>query len=227
MSAFIRLFVIASIAGFHGGQAWVLPKSNSIMSTRQNAGATATSQLMATGSLHGEQSCFLPLQQLDQDYYAPRIVQIAGAYPGITAEEIAAVTSEEAPVPGQWTYDFSDPDGPQLGTVAIEGSQVVHDCDDAVAIIAEHPSLGVPLPETLTEPVDVIVLVDRARNYFSERKFLVIDNPAAGVEIGAFQTKAEIPEGSTILGQVVLVQMPWLPAMKPTKSGFMEEDEYF
>ena len=152
-------------------------------------------------------------------------VQAAGT--AVTAEEIAAVTSEEAPVPGQWTYDFSDPDGPQLGTVAIEGSQVVHDCDDAVAIIAEHPSLGVPLPETLTEPVDVIVLVDRARNYFSERKFLVIDNPASGVEIGAFQTKAEIPEGSTILGQVVLVQMPWLPAMKPTKSGFMEEDEYF
>lgn len=229
MSTFIRLCLIASIAGFNGGQAWVLPNSKS-MSTRLHTGAdatTTTSQLMATGSLHGEQSCFLPLQQLDQDYYAPRIVQIAGAYPGITAEEIAAVTSEEAPVPGQWTYDFSDPDGPQLGTVAIEGSQVVHDCTDAVAIIAEHPSLGVPLPETLTEPVDVIVLIDRARNYFSERKFLVIDNPAAGVEIGAFQTKAEIPEGSTILGQVVLVQMPWLPAMKPTKSGFMEEDEYF
>ena len=226
MKSFARIFVIASIASFRGGQAWLSPLSSSI-STRGGAPTDAISQLKAAGGLHGDQSCFLPLKQLDQDYYAPRIVQIAGAYPGITAEEIAAVSSEEAPVPGQWTYDFSDPDGPQLGTIALEGSQVVHGCSDAVAIIAEHPSLGVPMPDTLTEPVDVIVLVDRARNYFSERKFLVFDNPTAGVEIGAFVTKAEIPEGSTILGQVVLVQMPWLPSMKPTRSGFMEEDEYF
>ena len=225
MRSFARIFAIASVAGFRGGQAWLSPLSSSI-NTRGGAPTDAT-QLKAAGSLHGDQSCFLPLKQLDQDYYAPRIIQIAGAYPGITAEEIAAVSSEEAPVPGQWTYDFSDPDGPQLGTIALEGSQVVHDCSDAVAIIAEHPSLGVPMPDTLTEPVDVIVLVDRARNYFSERKFLVFDNPTAGVEIGAFLTKAEIPEVSTILGQVVLVQMPWLPSMKPTRSGFMEEDEYF
>lgn len=28
------------------------------------------------GGIHGENSCFLPLKQLDQDYYAPRIVQV-------------------------------------------------------------------------------------------------------------------------------------------------------
>lgn len=28
------------------------------------------------GSLHGDNSCFLPLKQLDQDYFAPRIVQV-------------------------------------------------------------------------------------------------------------------------------------------------------
>lgn len=28
------------------------------------------------GFLHGQSSCFLPLSQLDQDYYAPRIIQV-------------------------------------------------------------------------------------------------------------------------------------------------------
>mmetsp|Transcript_20654 Transcript_20654/g.45122 ORF Transcript_20654/g.45122 Transcript_20654/m.45122 type:complete len:225 (-) Transcript_20654:744-1418(-) len=217
--------ILMTIVSFRSGSAWVPSQS---LNKRHATGSKAiTSLKQAAGSLHGEQSCFLPLKQLDQDYYSPRIVQIAGAYPGLTVEEFNAVQSEEAPVSGQWTYDFSDPDGPQVGTVAIEGSQVVQGCDDPVAIIAEHPSLGVPLPETLTDPVDLIVLVDRARNTFAERKFLVIDNPTSGIEIGAFQTKAEIPAGSTILGHVLLVQIPWLPAMKPTKSGFMEEDEYF
>ena len=31
---------------------------------------------MSIGSLHGQNSCFLPLKQLDQDYCAPRIVQV-------------------------------------------------------------------------------------------------------------------------------------------------------
>lgn len=28
------------------------------------------------GSLHGQDACFLPLEQLDQEYYAPRIIQV-------------------------------------------------------------------------------------------------------------------------------------------------------
>mmetsp|Transcript_5515 Transcript_5515/g.7998 ORF Transcript_5515/g.7998 Transcript_5515/m.7998 type:complete len:214 (+) Transcript_5515:136-777(+) len=185
-----------------------------------------SSALQMAGSLHGENSCFLPLDQMDQDYYAPRIIQIAGAYPGIKKEEILAVSSEPSPDPGQWIYDFSDPDGPQLGTVAIPGSQTVHYTEDPIVIIAEHPSLGIELPPALKDAVDLIVMVDRAKG-FGERKFLVIDDPVNGVTIGAYATQQDLPEGSEILGQVVLTMIPWLPAMKKTKSGFMEEDEYF
>lgn len=138
-----------------------------------------------------------------------------------------AVTSEPAPLPGQWTYDFSDPDGPQLGTVAIQGSAVVHSAEDPVVIIAEHTSLGIELPPKITDIVDLVVMIDRARPTFAERKFLAIDVPQKGVTIGAYNTKEELPVGGTIVGQVLLVQIPWLPAMKPTKSGFMESDEYF
>mmetsp|Transcript_27171 Transcript_27171/g.63731 ORF Transcript_27171/g.63731 Transcript_27171/m.63731 type:complete len:224 (+) Transcript_27171:69-740(+) len=179
------------------------------------------------GGLHGENSCFLPLKQLDQDYYAPRIIQIAGAYPGVTREEFFAVNSEATPDQGSWTYDFSDPDGPQLGTVAIESSNVVACAEDPIVIIAEHSSIGVPLPPVIEDEVDIIVLVDRAANTFAERKFLVVDVPGSGLVIGAFATKSDLPDDYEILGQVVYCQVPWLPAMKSTKTGFMEEDEYF
>lgn len=179
------------------------------------------------GFLHGQSSCFLPLAQLDQDYYAPRIIQIAGAYPGLTEADVTAVTSEEAPEPGQWAYDFSDPDGPQVGTVAIEGSAVVYMADDPIVIIAEHYSIGIELPPGITEAVDLVVLVDRAKPTFAERKFLCVALESGLVKIGAFHTKADLPPKSKILGQVILVQIPWLPAMKATKTGFMEEDEYF
>jgi hypothetical protein len=64
----------------------------------------------------------------------------------LTAEDVGAVTSEPAPEPGQWTYDFSDPEGPQMGTVAIEGSSVVYGCDEPIVIIAEHFLIGVKFP---------------------------------------------------------------------------------
>lgn len=115
-----------------------------------------------------------------------------------------------------------------MGTVAIEGSNVVSMCEDPVVIIAEHTSLAVPLPEVIKDPVDLVVLVDRAENRFSERKFLVLALPGQQqLTIGAYPTKQELPTGAEILGQVVLCQIPWLPSMVPTKTGFLEVDEYF
>jgi len=205
--------------------AWVSPTAFSRVT--QVRGTSRTCLNSAEGNLHGQESCFLPLQQLDQDYYAPRIVQIAGSYPGLTKEDFFAVSSEPPAEVGQWMYDFSDPEGPQMGTVAIEGRNSIGSCEDPVVIIAEHPSLGVELPPVIKDPVDIVVLVDRAANTFKERTFLVLEKPSSGLDIRAFEAKTDLPEGSQILGQVVLVQIPWLPSMKPTKSGFMEEDEYF
>jgi hypothetical protein len=145
----------------------------------------------------------------------------------LTKKEYFAVSSEPSPEPGQWTYDFSDPDGPQLGTVALEGSNVLHGCEDPVAIIAEHPSIGVQLPDAIKDPVDLVVVVDRAECSFAERKFMVLEMPGEELVIKAFPTKKDMPAEAKILGRVELVQIPWLPSMKPTKTGFMEVDEYF
>lgn len=224
----MKLFAFTTFSIISSARAWVSPSVPPAASKCTYSRSTNLPAFeMSKSSLHGENSCFMPVKQLDQDYYAPRIIQIAGMYPGITKGEYEAVSSEPTAEIGQWTYDFSDPDGPQVGTVAIEGSNGISACEDPVAIIAGHLALGVPLPSVLKDPIDLVVVVDRARKTFAERKFLVIEVPGEGLTIGAFESKSELPEGVSIMGQVELVQIPWLPCMKPTKSGFMEEDEYF
>lgn len=158
--------------------------------------------------------------------YTTKQKQIAGAYPGVTTQEFLATTSEPPADLGQWTYDFTDPDGPQLGTIALPGMSSVYETEDPVVLIGEHTVLGVTLPPEIVDPVDLIVLCDRSRNRFAERKFLVLEvesNPGV-IHIGAFNTKDEMPSPSRILGHVTMVQIPWLPSMKKKKSGFMEED---
>lgn len=145
----------------------------------------------------------------------------------MTKEEFHAVTSEPPAEIGQWSYDFSDPDGPQMGTVAVRGCEIISTCEDPVAIICEHFALGVILPEVLKDPVDVLAIVDRSKNSYAERKFLVLEIPGEGVVIRAFPTEADMPASATILGRVVFVQLPWLPCMKKKKSGFGEEDQLF
>jgi len=171
----------------------------------------------------------MPLMQNDEDYVAPRTVQIAGFYPGVDTETYLALTSEPSPEMGQWSYDFSDPDGPQMGTVALPGMASVYDTEDPVAIIADHIEFNVELPPTITDRVDLVVLCDRARTHFSERKFLVmeLEESPGVITIGAFESKGEMPENTKILGQVTLVQIPWLPSMQKKTSGFAEEDQLY
>jgi len=176
------------------------------------------------GSLHGVNSCFLPLQQFEEDYYSPRICQIAGMYPGVTLSEFNAVTSEPSAEPGQWTYDFSDPDGPQMGTVALQGSNIVSVCVDPVVLIADHRSLNVSLPDEIEGGVDLLVLADRSKKTFIERKFLVLSKDGGELVIGAFGSKEEVPANLEIVGQVDYVQVPWLPSMQRKKTGFEECD---
>ena len=156
-------------------------------------------------------------------------MQIAGAYPGVDVETYLALSSEPSAEMGQWSYDFSDPDGPQMGTVALPGMKSVYETEDPVVIIADHVSLGVTLPPAVTEPVDLVVLCDRARTNFAERRFLVLELESTPGEltIAAYGSKAEMPANAKIHGHVTLVQIPWLPNMTKKKSGFMEDDELF
>lgn len=63
---------------------------------------------------------FLPVEQLDDETFAPRIVQVAGALSDITVADIMAVGCTPPPEMGMWQYDFSDPSGPQVGIFCLE-----------------------------------------------------------------------------------------------------------
>ena len=62
-------------AFFNTAFAWA-PLPFAASRIRKEASQLASTNLAMSGSLHGQNSCFLPLKQLDQDYFAPRIVQV-------------------------------------------------------------------------------------------------------------------------------------------------------
>jgi hypothetical protein len=64
----VTIFVLfVSIIACH---AWVPMNVKRTWTVQTQLGSTPV------GNLHGQNACFLPLEQLDQDYYAPRIVQV-------------------------------------------------------------------------------------------------------------------------------------------------------
>ena len=201
------------------------------------------------GNGHGTNACFLPLQQLEQDTYMPRIIYIVnGIYPSneMSMESIQQTPqSEYAPALGQWTYTFQTSTNDNnnsrdvvQASIALAGSNIVASCEDPIIVIAEHTALNLLLPTEITEPVDVLVLIDRSKTYFSERTFLLFavvhtddppqqEQPQPQVRIAAFHTRDEIPSHAIVLGHVKQVTIPWLPSMAPTKTGFLEADEYY
>jgi hypothetical protein len=61
-----RLLLVSAV------QAWIASPKGS----RQFYLQSSTSNL-SNGRLHGQDACFLPLEQLDQQYRAPRILQVS------------------------------------------------------------------------------------------------------------------------------------------------------
>eukprot|EP00640_Fibrocapsa_japonica_P006508 CAMPEP_0113943122 /NCGR_PEP_ID=MMETSP1339-20121228/19190_1 /TAXON_ID=94617 /ORGANISM="Fibrocapsa japonica" /LENGTH=183 /DNA_ID=CAMNT_0000947899 /DNA_START=201 /DNA_END=752 /DNA_ORIENTATION=- /assembly_acc=CAM_ASM_000762 len=169
---------------------------------------------------HGVGNRYMPCTQLRNIDIQPRIIQVAGVWPDLSPEDVMAPQSSPAPPSGTWQYDFSDPDGPQMGTVAIEGSDLVESLEDPVAIVCPNTHLGVPLPQD--ETAELLVIVDRAETEFSQYKFFCFAKPDGTIE---FRWHEALPEGYSILGKVMLVQSPFLPSMASAKTGYLEADD--
>ncbi|CAN0511103.1 unnamed protein product [Ectocarpus sp. 12 AP-2014] len=89
-------------------------------------------------------SRFLPVDQMDDEVFAPRIVQVAGALPEITVADIMAVGFTPAPEMGMWQYDFSDPEGPQVQTT--RRTTQVFNMKEPVAIVCPNDDLNIQMP---------------------------------------------------------------------------------
>ncbi|CAM9488666.1 unnamed protein product [Choristocarpus tenellus] len=174
--------------------------------------------------MHGTRSRFLPIIQVEDNEIMPRIVQIAGALPDLTVEDLNAVSSSPAAEMGNWQYDFSDPEGPQMGTVALPGTSVTLQLSDPVAIVSPNDKLNVSLPND--EIAECLVVIDRGVLEFEVGKFFLWDTPN-GLQIRFFESQQRVIEGFVPLGKVILVYIPFLPSMTKKSTGFQEEDELF
>lgn len=171
--------------------------------------------MMASGK-HGDNFKYMSVVQGSKDEHFPRIIQIAGMFPGLSPDELLGPSSSPAAEPGFWTYIFPDPEDPNVGVVAVPGSEVITGCGDPVAIIAKSASLGFKGEEN-----EVVVIVDRAETDFVPGEFYALQTLDNQVDI---LWTDSIDEFSAVLGRVVLCMAPADRNAPPT-SGFLENDD--
>lgn len=176
--------------------------------------------LSATGGtgLHGDQFKYLPILQGKYNEFFPRIVPIAGVFPGVTYEQLMAPTPNEYAPPGTWVYDFPDPDAPQLGTVAFPGNLRVAEAFDPVALISTNTALNIPC----VEEVEVVLLVDRGDKRFKSDQFFLFRDPHGEMIIRWME---KLDPNYEILGRIEVCMMPWTEAMGKPATGWEEVDE--
>ncbi|CBJ33398.1 conserved unknown protein [Ectocarpus siliculosus] len=133
-----------------------------------------------------------------------RMEQVAGALPEITVAYIMAVGFTPAPEMGMWQYDFSDPEGPQLGTVAVPGGEQVFNMKEPVAIVCPNDDLNIQMPN------DEKTEMNRE---FEFGKFFLWDTPSEGLVVRYFE--GEPTPGFACVGRVGIVLAPFLPSMTP------------
>jgi len=73
------IFVIKILLLSSGVFSWI-PFISSVRKSQLNMAATATP------NLHGQNSCFLPMQSSDDDFHFPRIVQVRIIYAAVSYE---------------------------------------------------------------------------------------------------------------------------------------------
>eukprot|EP00600_Ochromonadales_sp_CCMP1393_P016978 CAMPEP_0175024938 /NCGR_PEP_ID=MMETSP0005-20121125/16777_1 /TAXON_ID=420556 /ORGANISM="Ochromonas sp., Strain CCMP1393" /LENGTH=175 /DNA_ID=CAMNT_0016283611 /DNA_START=152 /DNA_END=679 /DNA_ORIENTATION=+ len=173
---------------------------------------------MAIGK-HGEDFKFLPCERGSDSYHFPRIVPVAGTLEDLTKEDYFAVIPNEFAPTGNWVYDFSDADSPQLGTVAVPGSILITEAYEPVAIITTNTALGI----NCVEEVEMVAVVDRGdKDYESTDFYLFADD--TGKMFIRWMDRAEF-DSYEILGRVMVCMMPFTEKMKKPKSGFLEDDD--
>lgn len=69
----VHLKSLSALALFSTCKAWIPVQTGSLI---HSARIQNIALPMSLGNVHGQGSCFMPLKQLEQDYYSPRIIQV-------------------------------------------------------------------------------------------------------------------------------------------------------
>jgi len=175
---------------------------------------------------HGTGYRFMPLTSLTNEP-APMLVAIAGAYPGLTAEQLLAPKPLPFPEAGKWNYHRLVADGMPTGFVALPGSELVMSRPDTVAVVCTSGSLGVELADGAQH--EVLALIDRAdeavtdMSELSSEEFYAFADAEGRVHIRWIDA---LPAGWRVLGRMLYAQLPHVK--RPGNSGgFAELDDNF
>ena len=155
--------------------------------------------------------------KLDRDEHWPVILKIAGVYGEMTVSDLFAPAYTPPTKQGYWSYDFTEPGGPQMGTVAVPGNDRLHQCVDPVVIIATNSQLGIKAREEL----EMLVVIDRGdRTRDSDTNFFVFQNSDESFYI---QWAEGTLEGC--IGKVAMCCLPLTDKERDITSGFEEQNE--
>ena len=110
-----------------------------------------------------------------------------------------------------------------MGTVALQPSDLVNECEEPVVLISTHKDLGLPFSGADDES-ECLLLIDRAEVDHDEGKFFLFETSPGG-ELVVRWAPAPLPEGWTILGRVVQVTLPFVASVMQKQGGWLELDD--
>mmetsp|Transcript_118049 Transcript_118049/g.220611 ORF Transcript_118049/g.220611 Transcript_118049/m.220611 type:complete len:308 (-) Transcript_118049:12-935(-) len=172
------------------------------------AGMFSTASLRAEPGKHGSDNRFLQVYTATKKSNAV-ILAVAGAYPGLRAEQLAAPTALPHAEPGKWNFHMLTGQAAPGGFVAL----VDDDCflsqnhPNAVVVVCTQSSLG--LKQSGGIDYEVLAVIDRSdlavevKEAYDSEEFYAFADPQGEVHIRWF---SELPEGWRVLGRVLYVQ---------------------
>ncbi|KAL1511283.1 hypothetical protein AB1Y20_006090 [Prymnesium parvum] len=171
--------------------------------------------------VHGTGFRFMPMSSLSQAS-SPALLCIAGAYPGLTSEQLLSPQPLPFAPQGKWNYHRLTGSAVPTGFVALPGSDLLDEHPNTVAVVATSESLGVELADGQVH--EVIALIDRSDaattdpSEFKDNEFYAFADTEGTVHIRWFQA---VPSGWRVLGRLLYTQLPYVK--KPGSSGTFAE----
>lgn len=176
--------------------------------------------------MHATGFRFMPISTMRRDE-AALLFAIAGAYPGLTAEQLTAPQALPFPDPGKWNYHRLTSDAIPGGFITLPADESVLACPNTVAVVCSSSSLGLEAADG--QEHEVVALINRSDKAttdpaeFDERTFYAMADESGAVQIRWIDA---LPAGWRILGRLIYTQMPFVVKPNETK-GFAETSDDF
>lgn len=192
------------------------------------SGQFSKSAVMAKPGLNGYKNRFIYQDYGSRQMDTAVLLAVAGAYPGLTAQQLLAPIAPPHPEPGKWNFHILTTEAAPGGYVALhdQEAQLSKEHPNVVVVVCTMSSLGFEPPEGIDH--EILAVVDRddiavqVPQAFSPEFFYTFADTDGVVQI---RTVDEIPAGWSIVGRVLFVRDFMRKHTDPSKKpcdGFAE-----